>query len=90
MPSFSYANPGAFQYHSIDPSVFKFSKSPAFGRPPTPPVFKPPTNPFGEPKPEKKEEKKEEKKDAEPEKPKDAAPKESRRCYINLDGYSHY
>ena len=46
MPSFSYASPGGYTYHKIDPSAYKFSKHPAFSRPPTPPVFKPPVQPF--------------------------------------------
>ena len=48
MPGFNYATPGGYTYHKIDPSVYKFTKHPAFNRPPTPPVFKPPENPFAE------------------------------------------
>ena len=49
MPAFNYAAPSGYTYHKIDPSVYKFSKHPAFNRPPTPPVFKPPVNPFAQP-----------------------------------------
>lgn len=48
MSGFTYAYPGGYAYQRIDPTSYKFTKCPAFSRPPTPPIFKPPTNnPFG-------------------------------------------
>ena len=62
---FQYAYKGGYSYHIVNPSALKFTNSPAFGRPPTPPTFKPPTStPFHE-----EEEKEDEGKD-------DAAPNE--------------
>ena len=49
MPGFNYANNGGFKYHTIDPNSYKFSKYPAFNRPPTPPEWTPPPkDPFAE------------------------------------------
>ena len=56
---FQYAYKGGYSYRIVNPSALKFTKSPAFGRPPTPPTFKPPTStPFHE-----EEEKEDEAKD---------------------------